>query len=382
MNFILNYADNHKRKFDCHIKKDKINRIILGSGGSNNIIIDFQDNGIRLINKVIPQLIQFNVKIERNADQLEIKFYQFFTKKYMLTNRTPHIVGIYNHQTCTRIDKLLRMLVSECPSLEDRLTKKQSESDDYKICDLLLDYEAGLVRSEYDIVLLEYCPTTLSQVLSNIVHQENGPSILKRILFQLIFTLAIIKDDYPGFEHGDFFVRNILISFEELYDENDYIAYHYQKEIFYFPANGMYAKMNDFGKSVIVNKIESSTYRLYQPSYERDHRNAFNQKTDIFNLLHSIYDGHNLGTQSIATLLNQRKKSIPIIKLMAKFLDTKTIDKINKNNRYLLDITWHIDRIKILEDTVKTPDEYMMGNYFTEYQNLPKGGNVVRHFNQ
>ena len=406
MDFILLNNNLRYDKISCNVVDQfKIKKIIFGSGGSNNIILDVDDlnKNNKLIIKIIPDFIYFNVKIKPNHDQLEIKFYQFFTKKYLLTARTPHIVGIYSYQKCSQIDKLLKKIAPDtkiCPSYEDRLRRKiKPNIVNEKLCDLLLQHEMKILGPDYDIVLLEYCPYELRgviqwhlyqiknskrkqlyHVINNFIHELN------RILFQTIFTLAIIKDDYPGFLHGDFFVRNILISYEDTYELNDFVAYYYKQRIFYLPANGPYSKFNDFGLSVIANEIEPNTYEFEKILNKLYHRNPFNQKSDIFNLLHDIYDGQNLGTSSInrwAVELGISSETIkPIRKFLNNFIKVNTIDQINGNNSMLLDDTWNIDGIKILEDTVATPNEYLTKKYFTSLQTLPKEAKIIRHFNK
>ena len=266
-----------------------------------------------------------------------------------------------------------------------------------------------LIEPKYNIVMLENCGAELSGMIEFYMHEisracgrekkwmvEEFIGQLNRILFQIIFTLAIIKDDYPGFLHGDFFVRNILLSYElpmekgELkegwYTTSDYVAYHYKQKIFYLEANGPYAKINDFGLSVIVNELEPSTYQFDKMLHSVNHKNPFNQKTDIFNLLHDIYDGQNLGTYSINKWAVELKIPVHIIKpiksFIEKFLDVNVIDKININNSPLLDDTWDIDGIRLLEDIVLAPDRYLTKEYFSAFQEYPRGGRIVRRFNQ
>ncbi len=404
MDFIEEYDDLKKVKLTCDIKNlFKINRIMMGQGGSHNIILDVTDKkNNKLIIKIIPEIIHFNVEKEPDYDQLEIKFYQFFTKKYLLTNRTPHIVGIYNHQKCTKIDTLINAIKKpiKCPTYEDKLIKKtKNDAIQEKLCALMSKYEKKLIKSEYDILLLEHCDLDFSDLIytrmSYIKSVKPSAALqyvdlfiyeLHRILFQIIFTLAIIKDDYPGFEHGDLFVRNILLSYESSYLDNDFVAYHYKNKIFYLPANGYYAKINDFGMTVILGEIEPNDYSLIKNLNKYYNKNPFNQKTDIFNLLHDIYDGQNLGTASINKLIIDNKihpeKYKYLHQFLNRFIQTRIIDKINTNNPDLLDETWNIDSISILEKTVLTPSQYLLGKFFNEFSKLPKNSNVVNHYNK
>ena len=404
MNFKSLYDEYHNKKLNCDITKNfKLNRVLLGSGGSINIVLDVTDKeNNRLIIKVLPDIIYTNVKIKPDLSQLEIKFYQFLTKKYVLTDRTPHIVGMFNHQICPRVDKLLADIKpskKKCPSYGDQLTKKLDLTRaDYMICDLLLRHEMKLIGPTFDMILLEFCDDELTNLITWYmegirVYKGNKLKMiiddfiydLSRILFQIIFTLAIIKEDYPGFLHGDFFVRNILLSFHKNYQNNDYVAYHYKQKIFYLPANGHYAKINDFGLSMIVDELEPKTYEMEKHIHKYYHKNPFNEKTDIFNLLHDIYDGQNLGTMSINRLAQvmkmTAKKVKPVRNYLSMLLDVNVIDHINEINPGLLNQTWDIDEIDVLEDTVETPHKYLMGDYFSPYQTLPKNANVVRHYN-
>src|SRR6185503_20481434 len=68
--------------------------IFLGSGGRSNVVIIHND----IVLKIIPEFKKkSNMKKKPNNDQTEIKFYKFFTKEFLKTNITPHIVGIYDN---------------------------------------------------------------------------------------------------------------------------------------------------------------------------------------------------------------------------------------------------------------------------------------------
>lgn len=405
MNFTKFYPEYHKIHIGCDIKKNlNIQQIFVGSGGSENIILQVNDKtGFQLIIKVVPDIIYRNAKIRPNHDQLEVKFYQFFTNKYLLTDRTPHIVGIFGHWQCDGLKKFLQGILpgkKSCPTYTDKLTKKLDITIVENIlCDLLLRNELKMVHSSFDMLLLEYCPINLSSLLGhfmNNINESKGKQliietnlfiyVLNRLFFQLIFTIAIIKDDYPGFQHGDFFLRNILVSMEEEYNKSEYVAYHYEQRIFYLEANGEYAKINDFGESIIINELEPNTLEINKPVMKYHHKNPFNKKSDVFNLFHDVYDGQNLGTISISTYAKElnisKKKMHPIYELLSRFIKIGVIDKINDTNKLLLDDTWNIDEIKILEDSVKTPHQYLTDGTFELFQKLPSNGKVIRHFNK
>ena len=115
MNFNFLYDKFKKLKFDCNIiDKFEIKKIVFGSGGSDNIILDatldhdkliakinlswsndklilainLSWSNDKLIAKIILNPIYLNVKIKPDHDQLEISFYYFFTKKYVLGSKS------------------------------------------------------------------------------------------------------------------------------------------------------------------------------------------------------------------------------------------------------------------------------------------------------
>lgn len=387
-------------QYDCNLSNHfNIERIMFGSGGSNNIIIavsDINNNNYKLILKVMPTVT------EQDANQMEIKFYELFTENYILTNRTPHIVGIYHHIICTDFDNFIKNIMPEktiCPTYESRLLENITLTQVQDIlCSLMELYNYKIIKDEFNIIMLERCHTSLTQILYEYFSEmkictfetehivDDFIHDFRRIFFQIIFTLSIIKQDHPGFLHGDFFMRNILVNLETKNNSNDYIAYHYKNKIFYLSANGFYAKINDFDRTIMANELQTKLYDPNDPNNNLIHYNPYNSKTDLFNFFHDIYDGQNLGTNSIKSLIDEMhisyKKIQPIIDFLASFFKVDVIDRINKTNRELLDITWNIDNITILENILRTPEEYLMGDFFVGFQNLPQNINIRRHYNK
>src|SRR5271154_720314 len=173
MDFQSLHNEFAKMKITCNIKDTfQIIKFFVGSGGSHNIIIAVKDKNKRnLIIKIIPDIIRTNVKKKPDNDQLEIKFYQFFTKNYLLTDRTPHIVGIFNHQICQNIGRFIKQIypkITKCPTYDDRLIKKIKTTDvDNELCDLFLRHEMKIIGPAFDIVLLEYCSFQLSELIES-----------------------------------------------------------------------------------------------------------------------------------------------------------------------------------------------------------------------
>uniref|UniRef100_A0A6C0LTI6 Protein kinase domain-containing protein n=1 Tax=viral metagenome TaxID=1070528 RepID=A0A6C0LTI6_9ZZZZ len=399
MDFTILYEKYRNLIIECNSSKSyTINNIIIGHGGSDNVIVELRIRKNYFIIKIFPRYILSNTKITPDFNEIEIKMYQFFTQKFILKNRTPHIVGIYNKQTCQKIDKMIKFIASKrikCPTFEEKLLKhnKQMSFVDEHICDILLRTELKMIEPDFDMILLEYCEESLEDFFHDTISYLSETQVIKekeqimdfildhikRIIFQIIFTIAIIKDDYPGFLHGDLFARNIMLKYIYETDSKYYVAYHYKQKIWFIPVEGAYSKIIDFGHSIIIDELVSNVYKDLKHENAYFHYNPFNHKIDIYDFLYSIYS---FLISSIKEYKISDRYSTPIYKLLSKFMDIRLINRIMKHNKDILDSNWYIDGIRVLEKTVQTPEEYLMGNTFKEYQNLPNNGEIVKHFNE
>jgi len=238
-------------------------------------------------------------------------------------------------------------------------------------------------------LVLENSPTTIGEQIVNILKskdntQNNLVQIIRRIIFQTIFTLTIIQESYPDFIHNNLFLRNILAVNEILYDQDDYVQYNYKNKNYYLPANGIYVKINDFGYSLNIAKNSTLVDEInnnINPYFELK-----NPKRDIYTFLRDLYDGPGHGSKSIISLLDlhvknkmKRKKLLKLVrKEIGNYFDYKIIDKLDKNT---LDWTWNIGESKILMNSVKKPNEYFKNDSFDNYNKLPNNGRVVKIYN-
>ena len=96
--------------------------IFYGSGGSDNAIMVYKNNAV----KIIPDFeISFNQKEKGMSDQEEIKFYKEFTKHLIMKNKTPHIVGYYKAEKLNMYN-LLNKFSDKCKKLSINDAKKQT----------------------------------------------------------------------------------------------------------------------------------------------------------------------------------------------------------------------------------------------------------------
>lgn len=354
---------------------NNIKKVFTGSGGSGNLIFLLRTGKVY---KLIPY---FRAPVgckRRTGDQDEIVFYKLLTDKIVLERLSPHIVQLYSYERRKNINEIIPL---KCQiSLEEKLfrehplkvSRKQSE-----ICNFKNLLDKSIISKRYDLLELEYCPITLSDKLKQLSKQSVNTILLflERIIFQVVYTLSWIYDQFPTFKHNDFFVRNIIGIEETGHDENDFIEYNYKGEKFYFLANGYMIKINDFGMSFLKERNLPRSHDLVFPQrlLNQDHH------SDIHNFLHDLYDGQDLGTTSLKRLV--AKSRFKIIKdYIDQFINTDLIDHFNKHNRVLYNSLWSLSGHKLIRErlSVLTPEKYL--SLFKNYQILPQESRSIMTF--
>lgn len=385
--FKYNY-DNIKESIKEAVKKELVKT---GSGGSNNIIIINDD----FVLKIIPNLKNNLLKKKPNNDYLEADIYKKLFQEFIETNKTPHIVGIFRRYI---LEDVKIMFPESCLTLDEKLLLPWDKKNEVigNLCNLKNGYERNLIEKKGSIIVLENCPTTISYEAEIILNKKMNINLkvatfkkfIRRIIFQLIFTLAIIQEKYPMFIHNDLFLRNILGVNEILYENNDYVQYNFNSKKYYLPANGIYIKINDFGyslnildkNSTVVDEINNNLNPLMEVK---------NNYRDVYTFLFDLYNGPGLGSQSLIAIIfrstknkNIQKQLVRVLRTeIKKFINYKVIDKINELNPGMLDWTWNISKSKILTNTVKKPIEYFNQNHFQYFTKLPTNGRIVKIYN-
>ena len=288
-----------------------------------------------------------------------------------------------------------------------------------------------------DGIYLESCTETISNYFNNVILNDkhsinksdsinsinsidtiaiNCEMFINRVIFQYSFTMCAIYTILPTYIHNDMFLRNIIARVETKYTENDFVEYICTNEskfdgknskvdssdetsddmFFYLPANGICIKINDFGYSLALPEIGdkilhkyflNSTkcldeFAKYQPNMTTD--NSHN--SDTFNFLHDLYDGANIGQDSLMTIIKNNTKITNKVKIIHSikntikhYLDIDIIDKINVINKQKLNWIWNINTIPELEATIKHPMTYLKDN-FKMFSTKPINATIVKTY--
>lgn len=355
--------------------------IFFGSGGSNNIILLHQN----IVIKIIPEFKKpHNFKKKPNNDQTEVKFFKFFTDNFIFTDITPHIVGYYDHYKLLNISKIFP---NKCLSVDKYLLTDPKKIDKVtnSLCRLKKVYDFKLLSSSADILILENCNTNIEKEINTILHSSDKyPKLfdfLDRSIFQFLFTMAQIQQKYPRFIHNDLFLRNILGVNEIRYSDNAYVEYIFDNKSYYFPANGFYLKINDFGYSLNPPYIVSTLIKdvTHDPigNMEMD-----DPKRDIYTFFYDYYDGANLGHPSVMYMLKKKSNDVKrkVRRYFNKFIDVKLIDRINKLRRNEIRWMWNIKYSKLLQNCILLARQYFQKGIFDKYSKKDDNYIIVKTF--
>ncbi len=374
--------NNNLKKIGCdYFKNIKNFRLATGAGGSRNIVLIINES---IVYKIIPRFVETR---EYDDDKTEIKFYKFLTSHVVSKNKSPHFVCLYDNNECNNIDALLNKLY-KCPNKNDILVQKV-EDKYMQICIMKLQFDDNLLNKNYDVLTLEYIPIELSEYFIQHMNLFKSKTkinllcdIIDRLVFQLLYSICGLQKIYKFFIHNDLFMRNVLCYDYNEYNINDYMQYQIYNKKYFLPANGIFIKINDFGRSVLINKIKSSTVSKFTAKYRYIDIN--DRKSDIYNFLRDIYDGQNLDGVSLMSICKELKITDHNISLIKKTLDkyikTDIIDKINNANKSYVNDIWNITGLKTLEKTVLDPKEYFKKGIFKKYTLLPKNANIIKKY--
>jgi len=313
----------------CKIPKNK--KLIFGSGGSRTIIAITDD---KKVYKYFPFFLYLNdnknvFNEQKNRFKLELEILAELTANIVNKKKSDHIVALYKVKYCKEIPKTFFI---ECSNYVDYLLSKKKAS---KECMYLYQNYPVILNKGMFVGQLEYCNSTLSDAIKDIIKKpiDYIKIFLDRIIFQIFFTLEVIREKYPNFIHGDLFIRNILVkSLPDTYANKEYYLRYHLDTIYDVPHDGVFIKFNDFGDAQLngINKKYNPFFSLVHDEYR-----------DVFSILYDLYNGNNLGANSLLSLTKNSNKIKFIKKYFSQFMNTSVLNKIIKNDKKVhLDWDW------------------------------------------
>lgn len=341
--------------------------IFFGSGGSNTIIVLTQDKHAYKFFPIFKWKTSKNKDIDlvdqKNNINNEINIGKYLSKYIVDRGISPHFVKFYGYNNCTNITKLF----SKCPKYVDFMLEKKKDP----ICrNLYKNYPITEYEKDFTVLSMEYCDYSCSQFIKEISSMNilQIKYYLDIFFFQIFYTLLATKKIYPFFYHRDFFMRNILGIRKD--KTSRYYRYNYNNKIYDVPVDMYMCKITDYGMSNLNEK--------YNDCKLLDDNNA-----DFFNILYDVYNGNNLGSNSLTNLLKKKKLKIKFVKkYFNTFFNVEHIEKLKKldisNMNWNWTNTFDKDFISYIE--FKKPEKIML-NYFVKIFEYNSEHEIEQEFN-
>ena len=247
--------------------------------------------GIKFGLKVLPIESKYNK--EEHPCNLENIILKYLTDNIVNTNISPHIVYYFGTQKVSNKSKSLKMLNLKRLEVEEK------------------------IRTHSNMLISEYVD---GGSLDNWIYNtyENDKEIedeqWKNIVFQLVYTLAIVQK-YYRMMHNDFHYGNVLI--DTSIKPGGYLVYTINNETFYIKNTGIIPRLWDFEFSMVYSdKIpESYPNKFIVGPYEYDrklHKTIITNEEDLtdqdlnvpFNY-NEVYDIHYFLTSLLDLYISQ-----------------------------------------------------------------------------
>lgn len=316
----------------CDIPLDGA-KLLFGSGGSQTVIVITPGQQVyKLFPIIVPPRRVTSQWVNRVRGEFlsELHILRTLTRDFVATNQTPHIVRAFNSYYCDQVPKTL---FKNCKTYIEILLSKDKP---VRPCTYIY-WNKSLLRGLY-VVEVEYCHSTLGHELESISQQSvrHIKEFLDRVIFQVIYTLEIIKGKYPDFVHSDLFIKNVLCQMIESNGNNVFDRYHIHGTTYDVPANGASVRINDFG----LTQLSPEVHRKYTP----DRQVVRDPYQDVFNFLYDLYNGGNFGGTSLSSLVRgDNEKVLFLDRYFNQFFDVSTIKTIIRNDKKgFLDADWKL----------------------------------------
>ncbi len=313
----------------CYCQYGGVNFITKINASSTNIL---NQNGIETPKEILPET------------DTEIKVLAILKKRIIDTNASPCILEMVYHKKCS-FDSF-ELKDGECDKLF--ATKGMLDVNDYinyHICDYRDMNKAKLVGKYIHFLVLEQCDVIFADFLATGIKTPLSILMLKSFLFQLIYTLYVLKKVYPQFKHGDLHAQNIMLKFDHSYkfqaEKIQLLRFCINGKCYHIPYFGIFVKLIDFGRSSIPEEgIFSDTVLYKHVTYE-------DRPSEMTQTLHMLY------------LYGKNKVETPTIKKsmmqMAKLIDSSKVYKSNstpyiKSNSHKISSYWQMLNCQLFED--------------------------------
>nr|WBF70773.1 hypothetical protein [Megavirus caiporensis] len=187
-----------------------------------------------------------HMKRPENVELRMIKLLSYF----VVNKKSPHFVlpiGTFN----TSITKFINIP-------KNFIDLNDSKNEMYK--KFVEKYHDGEYENLVSVLISEWCNggDLLDYIRKNYLNMNLKTWVI--IIFQILFTLALVHDKYPAFRHNDMKANNILVQITDIkrFKPNHCYRYNLGRTVFIIPNIDLQVKIWDFDFSCIKNLVENN----------------------------------------------------------------------------------------------------------------------------
>lgn len=183
----------------------------------------------------------------------EIQILNKFRENIIEKGISPCILELVYHKICP-VAKLVHK-----PQCEDLLMSeyKGTPANDvnYLMCTFWDLVENDMAHNKCAFLVMERCDMSFDDFIRKHVGTPIGVAIFKSLLFQLVYTIYAISRVYKKFRHYDLHTENVMLKFDTSFtfkaNEQKYLVFHVDDQVYTVPYFGIIVKIIDFGFSIL-----------------------------------------------------------------------------------------------------------------------------------
>jgi serine/threonine protein kinase len=303
--------------------------------------------------KSAPELYSRLPKTVVHQTDAEIQILKILRREFIYKGVTPCILEIIFDRVCEGVS-------SQTPTEEacDEIVLKKKESPFTNVSNTLCRYAdlvaGGLAHDKCAFVVLERCDMSFDDYLKKDITTPISASIIRSLLFQIVYTMYAIKRRYPKYHHYDLHTENVMLKLDRSYkfsaNNQKYLKFTIpsrsggtKTDTFIIPYFGIIAKIIDFGFSAIPEEGVVS-------DAVQDRISMFNRSdNDLLFLFHWI---------AAITRKNKTDPNSHVIKMLKQLDPTEMF------------LVYNTERIRGVEDKIPSYEDMVYSAVFKEFANV------------
>lgn len=335
--------------FDCGTLKEFISSIIYvlpfrGWSGSRFFLCEISGKRF-LVKMCLYKKSIYNLYLEsalakkaqtvQDQNDVEVQVLQLLRDKVIKPKVSPCVLELLYSKKCSSLSSVLPS-AAKC---ERYITSEEGSVED-SVYSILCQHQAliknGLGYEKFCFLILERCDVTFYQYMEKYADNPISFAIFKSLLFQIVYTIHILNQVFPGFRHNDLHSDNIMLRIDHDFvldpAKPQYLLFKDGSTQYVVPYFGIIAKLIDFGfvtmpSEGIRSDIVYDKFMMY-----------FRPGRDLLRLFNDVHN--TMPYENVDKLLYELEPTETYIHHYPDYI-RKNMDKIADSHAMTKNKVWH-----------------------------------------